>query len=204
MANKNYNYFDKFAQQMLLCKKAAELLMNMLENYTDISAQAEEIHEVEHDADNLLHEIMYELNRSFITPIDREDIVGLANELDDIADSIEDVANLFDMLNITQVRPEAFEMAKLILTGCETLYDAIAEFSHFKNSKKLADLTIKVNKAEEEGDKRHRSVIKAMYQEEKDPITLIKWKEIFDMLENVLDNCEDVADLIDGLAIKNS
>lgn len=204
MANKNYNYFDKFLKQMSLCKKAAQQLMDMLENYNNITSQAEEIHATEHEADNLLHEIMEELNRSFITPIDREDIVGLVNELDDIADSIEDVAILFDILSIRQLKPEALEMGKLILTGCEALYDAVAEFAHFKNSKKLSELIIRVNQAEEDGDKRHRSVIKEMYQSETDPITLIKWKEIFDAMENVLDDCEDVADLLDGLVIKNS
>jgi len=204
MASKNYNYFDKFVEQMSLCKKAAQQLMNMLDDYNEVSARADEIHGTEHEADDLLHEIMSELNRSFITPIDREDIVSLVNELDDIADSIEDVAILFDILGITQVKPEAFEMGKLILAGCEALYDAVAEFSHFKNSKKLGDLIISVNHAEEEGDRTHRNVIKAMYQNEKDPINLMKWKEIFDAMEDVLDDCEDVADLLDGLVIKNS
>ena len=149
-------------------------------------------------------EIMRELNRSFITPIDREDIVSIANELDDITDTIEDVANLFDIMGITHVRPEALEMARLILEGCDALYNAIAEFSQFKSSKNLNDLIIKVNHAEEEGDRTHRSVLKEMYRSEKDPITLMKWKELFDAMENVLDNCEDVADLLDGLVIKNS
>ena len=201
---KNYNYFNKFLEQMSLCKKAAEQLMDMLQNYTDVSKKAEEIHATEHEADNLLHEIMGELNRSFMTPIDREDIVGLVNELDDITDSIEDVANLFDVLSIAQVRREALEMAELILAGCNILYDAIAEFSHFKNSKILGELVIKVNQAEEDGDRKHRGVIKAMYQNEKDPVELMKWKEIFDTMEDVLDDCEDAADLLDGLIIKNS
>ena len=204
MAAKNYNYFDKFVQQMSLCKKAAQQLMDMIDNYTDVSTKADAIHNTEHEADDLLHEILSELNRSFITPIDREDIVNLVHHLDDIADSIEDVANLFDVFSITNIRPEALDMAKLILVGCEMLYDAIAEFAHFKNSKKLPDLVIKVNKAEEDGDKMYRNVIKAMYQTEKDPITLMKWKEIFDAMETVLDDCEDVADLLDGLTIKNS
>ena len=204
MAKKTYNYFDKFAEQMSLCKKAAQQLMDMIENYDDIAAKAEAIHKTEHEADNLLHEILDELNRSFITPIDREDILSLARELDDICDSIEDVANLFDMLSITEIRPEAVEMAKLILVGCEVLYDAVAEFTNFKNSKKLGDMIIRVNKAEEDGDRMYRSVIKSIYKSEKDPIMLMKWKEIFDALERVLDDCEDVADLVDGLAIKNS
>ena len=204
MATKNYNYFDKFVGQMSLCKKAAQQLMDMIENYSDVSVKAEAIHATEHEGDELLHEILSELNRSFITPIDREDIVSLIHELDDITDSVEDVANLFDMFSITQVKPEALEMAKLILAGCETLYDAVAEFAHFKNSKKISDLIIRVNKAEEDGDRMYRGVIKAMYQKEKDPIAIMKWKEIYDAMENVLDDCEDVADLIDGLIIKNS
>ena len=204
MATKNYNYFDKFTQMMSLSKKAAQQLMNMLTNYTDVSAQAADIHATEHEADLLLHEILSELNRSFITPIDREDILSLVHELDDVVDSIESVANLFDVLSITQIRPEALEMAKLILEGCEALYAAVAEFAHFKKSKTIKELTIKVNNVEEEGDRVHRSVIKAMYQSERDILTLIKWKEIFDAMEEVMDDCEDIADLIDGLIIKNS
>ena len=204
MATKNYNYFDKFTQQMSLCKKAAQQLMDLVQNFTDVQSKADEIHNTEHEADNLLHEILSELNQSFITPIDREDIVSLVHELDDIADSIEDVANLFDMLSITEIRPESQDMAKLILIGCEALYDAIVEFVHFKNSKKLNDLIISVNKAEEDGDKTHRSVIKDLFQNEKDPIAVMKWKQLFDAMENVLDDCEDVADLLDGLIIKNS
>ena len=204
MAKKIFNYFEKFVEQMALSRKAAQQLMDIVENYTDVTAKAEKIHETEHEADDLLHEILGELNRSFITPIDREDILSLVRELDDITDSIEDVARLFDMLSITQIKPEAIDMAKLILAGCHALYDAVVEFANFKTSKKLSDLTIKVNQAEEEGDKMHRNVLKTIYADEKDPITVIKWTKIFNSMESVLDDCEDVADLLDGLTIKNS
>ena len=204
MASKSYDYFDKFVQQMSLCKKAAQQLMNLIEDYNEITAKADEIHATEHEADNLLHEILRELNRSFITPIDREDIISIVHELDDITDSIEDVANLFDVLSITQVRPEALEMVKLILIGCEMLYNAVVEFAHFKSSKKINDYIINVNKAEEDGDRLHRSVIKAIFQNETEPVAIMKWKELFDAMETVLDDCEDVADLLDGLIIKNS
>ena len=201
---KSYNFFEKFTSQMALCKRAAKQLTDMLENYSNVSEHADAIHETEHQADDLLHEIMTELNRSFITPIDREDIVSLAMELDDITDAIEDVSNLFDMFSITQVRPEALDMARLILAGCEALYDLVAELSHFKNSKNLNELIIKVNRVEEQGDRMHRGVIKDIYQNEKDILELIKWKEIFDTMENVLDCCEDASDLIDGIIIQNS
>ena len=204
MAKKEYNYFDQFVSQVTLCKKAAGQLSDMLADYTDVFAKANAIHDTEHEADMVLHEISRELNKSFITPIDREDIIDLAMQTDDIADSIEDVANLFDMMGIEEIKPEAKAMVKLILTGCEKLCEAVEEFAHFKVSKKLNDLIIEVNHIEEEGDRVHRGFIKALYKDEKDPITLMKWKEILDSMEKVLDDCEDVADLLDGLAIKNS
>lgn len=204
MAKRQYNYFEQFAKQMELNRKAAEQLVDMLENYVDVERKAEQIHETEHAADQHLHELMSELNRSFITPIDREDIVQLANELDDITDSIEDVSNLFDVLSITAVKPEAKEMSRLILNACEALCKVVGEFAHFKNSKKLVEMIIEVNRIEEEGDRRHRAIIKELYKTEPNAIELMKWKEIFDTMEDVLDNCEDVADLLDGLVIKNS
>ena len=204
MAKKEYNYFEQFVVQMSLCKKAAKQLAEMLADYRDVFAKANAIHDTEHEADMVLHGISRELNSSFITPIDREDIINLAMQTDDIADSIEDVANLFDMLCIADVRPEAADLANLINKSCGKLYEAVEEFAHFKVSKKLNDMIIEVNRVEEEGDKLHRGAIKRMYQNEKDPIVIMKWKEIFDSMEKVLDDCEDVADLLDGLAIKNS
>jgi len=201
------NAFNFYGQLLMLSghgKKAAQLLANMLEDYTDVAVRAEEIHVVEHEADMCLHTMMNELNRSFITPIDREDLVGLTNELDDIVDSIEDVANLFDMYGIEEVRQEARTMADLILRGCEALYQAVEEFAHFKNSKKLHNYTIQVNQVEEDGDRMHRSLIKALFRTELSVIDLIKWKEIYDAMEAVLDDCEDVASQLDGVVIKNS
>jgi predicted phosphate transport protein (TIGR00153 family) len=183
---------------------AAEQLVDMLEDYTDIHSKAEEIHNTEHMADKQLHELMRELNSSFVTPIDREDIVQFANALDDITDSIEDVANLFDMMSIKVVRPEAKAMSRLILDGSKELSELVSEFHLFKSSKKLNALIIKVNEVETTGDVMHRSVLKELFENEKDAIELMKWKQIFDTMEDTLDNFEDVADLIDGLVIKNS
>ncbi|MDR0838453.1 MAG: DUF47 family protein [Oscillospiraceae bacterium] len=204
MAKKNYNYFEQFEKQMALCEKAAEQLVEMLEDYTDVQNKAEKIHDTEHHADEQLHELMHELNRSFVTPIDREDIVQVANAFDDITDTIEDVANLLDVMSIEDVKPEAKEMAKLILEGSRSLSTLVSEFHLFKSSKKLNDLIIEVNDVEAKGDVLHRSVLKKMFRDEKDAIQLMKWKQIFDTMEETLDYIEDVADLIDGLVIKNS
>ena len=177
--------------------------MAFLEDFSDISKKVEDIHTTEHEGDMLLHEIMGELNRSFITPIDREDIASLAIILDDITDSIEDVANLFDILIITDVRPEAKEMAHMIIDSCDALYNAVSEFPSFKSSKKLKEYIIQVNGIEESGDRLYRNVIKNMFKTETDSLTIMKWKETYDILEEVLDTCEDAANLLDSLMIKN-
>ena len=203
-AKKNFNYFDEFRNQVSLSKLAAEQLNQLLNDYHDVSLRADLVHNTEHEGDKKLREIMNELNVSFITPIDREDIVSLANAIDDITDSIEDVANLFDMFVITEVRPEAKALAELIVQGCGCLYDAINEFADFKDSKRLRELVRKVNQVEAEADRTHRSVIKTMCTSNISPMEFIIWKDIYDAMETVLDYCEVTADLLDGLAIKNS
>ncbi|MDR0861419.1 MAG: DUF47 family protein [Oscillospiraceae bacterium] len=204
MAKKSYNYFEQFEKQMELCEKSAAQLVAMLEDYTDIHTKAQEIHATEHQADMCLHELMRELNRSFVTPIDREDIVQISNALDDITDSIEDVSNMFDVMSIEVVKPEAKTMSLLIHEACQALSALVSEFPRFKNSKNITELVVKVNRVEESGDITYRGIIKEMFLHEKDAIELMKWKEIFDTMEDVIDNCEDVAALLDGLVIKNS
>jgi predicted phosphate transport protein (TIGR00153 family) len=204
MAKKTYNYFEQFEKQILLSENAAEQLVAMLDDYTDIQNKAEKIHDTEHKADEQLHGLMQELNRSFVTPIDREDIVQLASALDDITDAVEDVANLLDVMSIEVVKPEAKEMSLLILEGSRALSALVSEFHLFKSSKNLNDLIIKVNEVEAKGDVLHRSVTKELFKNERDAIELMKWKQIFDTMEDTLDFIEDVADLIDGLVIKNS
>ncbi len=198
------NYFEVFNRMADCTKLAAEKLLDMLRNYTDVAAKADAVHDVEHSCDGLFHEMRTELNRAFITPIDREDIMQIADGIDSITDAIEDVANLFDMLSISAVLPEAVTMAELIVRATDALAVAVKEFQQYKNSKKLGSLLIEVNHLEEEGDRLHRGVIKALYRNASlDVLTIVKWKEIFDMEESVLDACEDVADMLEGLAIKN-
>ena len=202
--NKEMNYFEVFNNMAVCTLEAAKKLEDMLGNYSDVGAKADAIHDIEHRSDNLFHEMTRELNRAFITPIDREDILQIADGIDSITDAIEDVSNLFDMLSIDVVEPEAFDMAKLIIRGAEALLEAIREFHQYKQPKKLTQLIIEVNHVEEEGDRVHRRVIRALYQSKTlDVLTIVKWKEIYDMMETVLDSCEDVADMLEGLAIKN-
>lgn len=128
---KDINYFTMLNSMAgCFCSAASELKI-MLHDYSDVASKAKSIRDIEHEADKLLHELVYELNRAFITPIDREDILHIGNNLDSITDLIEDVANLFDMLSIEKVEKPALEMSSLMVSTCEALASAIKEFEDF-------------------------------------------------------------------------
>jgi predicted phosphate transport protein (TIGR00153 family) len=205
MKKKETDYFETFALMAQASVKAAEQLNDLICNFdlATVAEKADSIHDTEHASDNLFHDMVTQLNRAFITPIDREDILAVANTIDSITDAIEDVANLFDMLSVPDIRPGAPKMSELIVRCCKGLSEQITEFRSFKHPQKLYDLSIEVNNLEEEGDRLHRSIIKELYRSGVDVLVIIKWKEIYDMMEEVLDLCEDAADIVAGLAIKN-
>ncbi len=201
---KDVNYFTILNSMADCFCRASVELKEMLHDYTDVAAKAKKVHDIEHEADKLLHGLVHELNRAFITPIDREDILHIGNNIDSITDLIEEVANLFDMLSIKEVEKPALEMSNLVVLICEVLARAIKEFEDFRKSKKLADLIIEVNGLEEKGDSIYRSTLKALYNNEKMPILdIAKWKEIYDNMERIFDSCEEVADLLESSAVKN-
>lgn len=201
---KDINYFEVFNSMADCLIRSAKQLYDMTVNFRDVKEKADGVHAIEHEADELLHDMVYQLNRAFITPIDREDILQIGNGIDSIIDAIEDVANLFDMLSIREMMPQAVGFAELIVRSSEALSLAINEFRQFKKTKNLNSLVINVNKIEEEGDRLHRRLIKELYENQKlTVLDIIKWKEIFDNMERVLDGCEDVADMLEGLSVKN-
>lgn len=202
--NKEVNYFEIFNSMADCLIRSAKQLYDLTVNFTDVKVKADAIHAVEHEADELLHDMVFQLNRAFITPIDREDILQIGNGIDNIIDAIEDVANLFDMLSIKAIMPQAVDFVDLIVKSAEMLSLAIKEFKQFKSSKCLNALVINVNQIESEGDCLHRALIKELYNNESlSVLDIMKWKEIYDNMESVLDGCEDVADMLEGLSVKN-
>jgi len=201
---KEVNYFAILSSMAECSLKAAAQLDDILKNYTDVTAKANAVHDTEHEGDELLHGLTRELNRAFITPIDREDLLVIGNGIDSITDAIEDVANLFDIFSIKAVEQEVLAMSDLVMSACKALADAVKEFETFRSSKKLSELIIEVNRIEEKGDKLYRSTLKALYSSNRlEVLDIVKWKEIYDNMERILDTCEDVADTLEGLAMKN-
>lgn len=195
------NYFDSFVKGTEYALDAAKRLQVLLAEEEFTEDKIAEIKKIEQDADTHMHNVCCELNVAFITPIDRDDIYKIARETDDITDSIDSVASKLWMMNVTRVTPPMRQMSEYVTNACEMLVKLMSEIKNHKKSNKLNECVIEINRIEEMGDKCYKEAIKELFDNEKDPIELIKLKEIYGKLEAALDNCEDVADCVEGIII---
>ena len=206
MAKKNSPYFDDFITMADYSCQAAEYLQKVLNDYrTDTLAERrEKMHKIEHTADEAKHTMMARLNKEFITPIDREDIIQMANELDNVTDKIDDILIRMYMYNIKSVRPAALAFADVIVRCCRALHRAISEFPNFQKSSTLMPAIIEVNTVEEEADNLYIDAVHELYLSGGSSIEVATWSELFDRLEDCCDACEHVADTMEIIVLKNS
>lgn len=202
--SKTINYFEMFIEAAQISDQAAQQVFDLMQNYTDVDAQTRQIHDTEHKGDDIYHTLYHHLNREFITPIEREDILTVARCIDDATDSIEDIAMRLYMLNVHEIRPEAMDLASVMMRSTKKMVDATKEFKHFKRSKDISRLIVELNTIEEEGDRLHREMVRNLFENEENIKEIIKWKEIFDAMEVAIDACEEVADVMEGVILKNS
>lgn len=203
---KDYNYFECFQKMAGFAGEAAKMLNAILNDFDAESTEIQlaQIHAVEHAADVEQHTMMKRLAREFITPIEREDIIEFAQEIDNVTDAIEDVLRKIYMYNISSIRPEALEFSSVIVQCCEGIQKITAEFHNFKRSETVMESIIEVNRLEEVGDKLYTDFVRRLYIEEKDPIEILRWSETFACLEDCCDACEHVANVIETIIMKNS
>ena len=194
---KFYADFVSFADEL---RKGARLLEVMLASDPPVWDKADEIKEVEHKCDFLTHEIIQRLNRTFVTPIDREDIFALARSLDDVMDAIDASASVLRLYRIDKARFGARELARIISSSTEEVQNALEALEHRKG---VAERAVEINRLENEADRLHQQAVEQLFAEERDPIAIIKWKEIFDFLEGATDRCEDVANVLEGVVMKH-
>ncbi len=207
MAKKENNYyFDAFARALNCAGDAAVLLNECFVNYNaeNVQAHLDDMHAIEHGADLVKHEVMERLVKEFLPPIEREDIVELARDIDDVTDSIEEVLRGMYMYNITALRPDVKAFAEVIARCCAALIEAIKELHDFRKSAVLRDKIIAVGTLEEEGDRLYTIALRELYTTEKDPVAIIAWTTLYNALENCCDCCEHVADMIEMIVMKNS
>jgi uncharacterized protein len=193
-------FFEQFEQQSANIKRAAGFLHELIYNFADARAKAHAIKEVEHEADVITHEIVKRLNTTFITPIDREDIYALASRLDDVVDFIEAAAERLVVYHIKEPTSDCRAFADVIVKIADATDRAVKclrtlDAGYHAHS-------VEVNRLENEADVLLRNSLAAMFEENPDPIDIIKWKEVYETLEIVTDRCEDVANVIEGIILK--
>ena len=175
-------------------------LEEMLAGEPVIWDKADEIKEVEHKCDHLTHEILQRLHSTFVTPIDREDIHALAKSLDDVMDAIDASAKVVRLYKITHVRYGARELARLVTLSVDQVQLSLQALEKRVG---VAQRSVEINRLENEADRIHEAALRDLFDDEHDAVMIIKWKEILDFLEEATDRCEDVANLLEGVVVKN-
>src|SRR5690349_18436772 len=197
---KEERFYDDFTAMAEQIRVGAGLLDEMLAPDKPIWDKADEIKEIEHKCDFLTHEIIQRLNRTFVTPLDREDIHALARSLDDVMDAIDASAARIRLYRLERVRFGARELAQIISASAQQVRLAL---DALEKNKALKTNAIEINRLENEADRVHQQAVSQLFDEERDPILVMKWKEALDYLEEATDRCEDVANVLEGVTVKH-
>jgi uncharacterized protein len=194
-------FFEMFNKQAENVHAGAQALVEMLEHFENPAQGAEILESYEHIGDTLTHAIVMRLNQTFITPFDREDIHELASAIDDVLDLVEAVATRLVMYRIKQIRPGVVDLAKTVRDASAQVVAAVRVL---EKEDHIQDTCIEVHRLENQADRQCRDLLATLFDEEKDAIQIIKWKEIIETLEFAADKCEDVANVIEGVTLKNA
>ena len=201
---KEDKFNDLFISTSELILKSANALNDFINDLDNSEENLKLLKQIEHDGDIKQHEILKQLNLSFITPFDREDIYDVAKDMDDIIDYIESAASRFVMLNVNSSTKEAEILSKMIIACANQIIILMKELKNMKKSKIIKDIIIEINRIEEQGDLISRKVIKDLFRMDIPVIEVIKWREIYQYFENSLDACEDLANVVEGIVMKNA
>lgn len=204
---KKFDYFDAYAQLTQLAVKEADLLIKTFENYTtaaDLPPTLDAVHEIEHQGDTVNHAIFQNVATDFMPPIDREDIVTLAHDLDNILDTIEDVLMHMYMYDVRTMPKPALELACLIKKSCEGLDGAMEDFKNFKKTKNFRQHIVDVNDYEEAADRVYMSAMRHLHVDDnEDPMHVLVWSRTYERMERCCDACEHAADVMATIILKN-
>jgi uncharacterized protein len=200
-APKDREFFDLFEEQATNVARAAKLLDEMLGSWPERPELAGEIRDLEHDGDRITHDIINKLNTTFVTPVDREDILELASKLDDVVDFVEEVADYLGLYRIEAPMEQAQRLAGILVQATRQVAEAMPRLRGFRG---LNHYIVEIHRIENDGDRVTREAMASLFEGGIDPMVVIRWKDIFEKLEDAVDACEQVANVLEGIAIKNS
>ncbi len=202
VAPRDREFFDLFEEAGGNILRAADLLDQMLRGYPDKGADlARDILICEQEGDRITHDIIRRLNETFVTPIDREDIYELASALDDIVDYTEEVADYLGLYKIEAPMEQAQRLARVLLESARQIAECMPRLRGFKD---MSHYTVEINRLENDGDRISREAMASLFDNGIDPMVVIRWKDIYERLENAIDSTERVANILEGIVIKNS
>ena len=178
--------------------------LTLAEHPENVEVRSREIKVIEEECDTITHKVVESLHKTFITPLDRNDIYRLTTKLDDIMDFVEAASERLSLYDIRTTTKELCELARVLVSSAERVLEAVTGLRNLKNAQLILTKCIEINRLENEADALLRASLAKLFREEKDPIAVIKWKEIYELVETATDRCEDVANIIEGVVLENS
>jgi uncharacterized protein Yka (UPF0111/DUF47 family) len=201
LAPRGREFFDLFEEAGGNIRRATDLLEQMLRDYPERRDLAREILICEQEGDRITHDVIHALNNTFVTPIDREDILELVSALDDIVDFVEEVADYLGLYKIEAPMEQSQRLARVLAQAGRTLAEGMPRLRNFDD---MSHYTVEVNRLENEGDRIGREAVASLFEEGIDPLIVIRWKDIYERLEEAIDACEKAAYILEGIATKNA
>jgi len=197
-------FFELFEDSARNIVKAARVLKELIDTWENVEPRVAEIRELEHQGDNITHEIIARLHRTFVTPFDREDIASLTKSLDDIMDFIDSIAGAMLIYKVGRPGQRAKELADIIIQATVEVEKTVLELRHRAKLKQILERCVEINRLENAADVVYRAAIAELFEDSTDMAHVIKWREIYEHMESATDRCEDVANVIEGVALKHA
>jgi hypothetical protein len=201
---KEFGFFDIFDKHAATLVEGSQILVEMLEHFGDAPAKTRRLKDVEHRADELTHHTVEMLHKTFITPIDRDQIHQLISLMDDVIDLTDGAARRMMLYGVTEIPADLIELAKILNHSTIELQQAVSQLKNLKNANLILKSCIEINKLENDGDAIRDAAIAKLFKEEKDAVKVLIWKEIYEDVETAIDRCEDVANIIEGVVLENA
>jgi uncharacterized protein len=198
------SFFDFFEQHAALSLQGCKEFLSLASTGANVAAKAKRIKEIEHETDVITHRCVEALHKTFITPIERDDIYRLITRMDDIMDFVEAASERVALYELERMTPEVKDLADILVRAVEQIAVAVKGLRDMRHAAPILESCVDINRLENEGDSILRAALARLFREEKDPITVIKWKEIYEDLETATDRCEDVANIIEGVVLEHA